>query len=36
LVKKMRERSGYALTCTTLLRESKVNLFIWHPQGGIA
>jgi hypothetical protein len=36
LVKKMQECSGYALTRTTLLREAKVNVFIWHPQGGAA
>ncbi len=29
LVNKMRERSGYSLTQTNLLRENKVNLFIW-------
>ncbi len=30
LVNRMRERSGYDLTRTTLLREEKVNLFRWH------
>lgn len=30
LVELMRQRSGYSLTQTTLLRESKVNLFKWH------
>ena len=30
LVDRMRERSGYRLTQTTLLRENKVNLFRWH------
>ncbi len=30
LVNKMRERSGYSLTQTNLLRENKVNLFIWQ------
>lgn len=30
LVARMRQRSGYRLTDTTLLRESKVNLFRWH------
>jgi hypothetical protein len=30
LVDRMRERSGYKLTQTTLLWESKVNLFCWH------
>jgi hypothetical protein len=29
LVDRMRERSGYKLTQTTLLRENKVNLFRW-------
>ncbi len=30
LVERMRQRSNYQLTQTTLLRESKVNLFRWH------
>jgi len=30
LAERMRERSGYGLTRTTLLRENKVNLFRWH------
>ena len=30
LVDRMRKRSRYALTRTTLLRENKVNLFRWH------
>jgi hypothetical protein len=30
LVTRMRRRSGYRLTQTTLLREEKVNLFRWH------
>lgn len=30
LVKRMKERSGYSLTKTTLLRESKVNIFVWQ------
>jgi hypothetical protein len=30
LIARMKERSGYALTITTLLREDKVNLFLWH------
>lgn len=30
LVERMRQRSGYSLTRTTLLQESKVNLFRWH------
>jgi len=29
LVERMRKRSGYELTRTTLIRESKVNLFRW-------
>jgi hypothetical protein len=29
LVNRMRERSGHLLTKTTLLREQKVNLFVW-------
>lgn len=32
LVGRMRMRSGYTLTKTTLLREDKVNLFRWTPQ----
>jgi hypothetical protein len=31
LVESMRERSGYSLIRTNLLREPKVNIFIWHP-----
>jgi len=30
LVNRMRERSSYSLTKTNLLRENKVNLFVWH------
>jgi len=30
LVERIRERSGYSLTRTTLLREQKVNLFRWQ------
>lgn len=30
LVEHMKHQSGYSLTRTTLLREGKVNLFIWH------
>lgn len=30
LIRRMKERSGYSLTKTTLLREKKVNLFVWH------
>jgi hypothetical protein len=32
LVERMRLKSGYELTRTTLLREEKVNLFRWRPQ----
>jgi hypothetical protein len=32
LVQRMRRRSGYELTRTTLLREEKVNLFRWETQ----
>lgn len=31
LVSRIRGRSGYSLTQTTLLREEKLNLFVWHP-----
>ena len=30
LIERMRERSGYSLIKTTLLRENKVNLFMWQ------
>jgi len=30
LVEKIRERSGYSLVKTNLLREDKLNLFVWH------
>lgn len=30
LIDRMRQRSGYSLNKTTLLREEKVNLFHWH------
>lgn len=33
LVERMRDRSGYKLTNTTLLREEKVNLFRWQALG---
>ena len=32
LVARMRQRSGYDLTRTTLLREDKVNIFRWDPR----
>lgn len=32
LIGRIRERSGYSLTRTTLLREPKLNLFVWRPQ----
>ena len=35
LVARMRERSGYHLTLSTLLREEKVNIFCWHPSQGV-
>lgn len=31
LIERMRKRSTYSLTRTTLLREDKVNLFLWEP-----
>lgn len=31
LVQRIRQRSTYSLTKTTLLRESKMNIFRWHP-----
>jgi hypothetical protein len=33
---RLKERSGYQLTRSTLLRERKLNVFIWQPQGGAA
>lgn len=32
LVARMRKRSGYSLTKSTLLKEDKVNVLVWHPQ----
>jgi len=32
LVERMQQRSGYSLTRSTLLRETKVNLFRWEPR----
>ena len=34
LVERMRKRSGYDLTRTTLMRESKVNIFRWNAMEG--
>ena len=36
LVERLKQRSGYQLTRTTLLRERKMNLFVWQPQEGAA
>jgi len=33
LISRIKERSGYQLTRTTLIRESKFNLLIWNGQG---
>jgi hypothetical protein len=33
LIERIRQRSGYSLSKTTLLREEKVNLFRWHAAG---
>ena len=30
VIERMRQRSGYDLTRTTLLREEKMNIFRWH------
>lgn len=35
LVRRLAKRSGYDLTRSTLVRESKVNIFIWQAQEGI-
>ena len=32
MVEQMRHCSGYTLTQTTLLKEAKTNIFIWHPK----
>jgi len=34
IVNRVRERSGYELTRSTLLREEKCNVFVWRPRGG--
>lgn len=34
LVSLIRDRSGYSLSSTTLLKEEKVNLFFWRPKKG--
>ena len=36
LIERMREHSGYSLTKTTLLRESKVNILVWQASEGQA
>ena len=33
LIDRMRQRSGYSLSKTTLLQEEKINLFRWHASG---
>jgi hypothetical protein len=35
IIEKIRHRSGYKLTNSTLYRENKFNLFIWHPRNDI-
>lgn len=35
IINKIRELSGYKLTQSTLYRENKFNLFIWHPKNDI-
>jgi hypothetical protein len=36
VVERMRHRSGYSLTRSTLLREDKLNIFRWQPQVAFA
>ena len=36
LVERMRNQSGYKLTRTNLLRESKVNILVWQASEGQA
>ncbi len=31
VIERIQKRSGYSLTLTTYLKESKFNIFIWHP-----
>lgn len=31
IIKRMQQRSGYSLERTTLYKEEKTNIFIWHP-----
>ena len=35
LIDRIKQRSGYKLSSTTLLREEKFNLFVWKPQPGV-
>ncbi len=35
LISYIRERSGYSLLATTLLKEEKMNLFFWEPKKGL-
>jgi len=35
LINRIKQRSGYKLSNTTLLREEKFNLFVWKPQPGV-
>ena len=35
IIEKIKELSGYKLRNSTLYREPKFNLFIWHPRNGI-
>lgn len=34
LVSYLKHKSGYSLTKSTLFREKKFNLFVWHPRNG--
>jgi hypothetical protein len=33
VIDRIRQRTGYSLVQSTLLREEKFNLFVWHPRG---
>ena len=35
IIERIRQKSGYSLTRTTLIRESKLNILIWRPEGDI-
>lgn len=34
LIERIKDRSSYSLSCSTLYRENKFNIFVWHPRNG--